>query len=161
MKKLAEILWESTLGADALLTARHRPALSRTSLTPDSVCLELLESRRILAKLQPRYVLRMLVSANEGGLEDPDVVTTVKNIALNAAGTHCFFLEIAYCSASPDSSCCTYLMLVTECVTSQKYECYPWLQKLVDTGSWTAIENLFTQWQNLFPVFQTTNLLVR
>ena len=30
-KKLPEILWESTPGADVLLTARHHPALSRTS----------------------------------------------------------------------------------------------------------------------------------
>ena len=45
MRKLAEILWESPRGADVLLTARQHPALSRTSLTSDSVWLELLESR--------------------------------------------------------------------------------------------------------------------
>ena len=30
----------------------------------------------------------MLVSANEGGPEDSDVVTTVKSIGVNAADTH-------------------------------------------------------------------------
>ena len=45
MKKLAEIHWESPPGADVLLTVRHDPALSRTSLTSDSVSLVLLESQ--------------------------------------------------------------------------------------------------------------------
>ena len=44
-KKLAEILWESPPGAEVLLTARHHPALSRTSLTLGSVCLWLLVAR--------------------------------------------------------------------------------------------------------------------
>ena len=44
MKKLAVNLRESPPGADVLLTARHHPALSRTSLTSDSVWSELLES---------------------------------------------------------------------------------------------------------------------
>ena len=39
--------------------------------------MELLESRRILAKLQPQWALRVLVCANEGDLDDSDVVTTV------------------------------------------------------------------------------------
>ena len=29
--------------------------------------------------------------------------------------------------------------IVTECVTSQPKACYPWLQKLIDTGSWTEL----------------------
>ena len=45
MRKLAEILWDSHPGADVMLTARHHPALSRTSLTSYSVWLVLLESR--------------------------------------------------------------------------------------------------------------------
>ena len=51
-------------------------------------------------------------------------------------------------------------MLITECVTSQPEACYPWPQKLIDIVSWIASENLFTQWQDLFPVFLSTNLLV-
>ena len=38
---------------------------------------------------------------------------------------------------------------------------YLWLQKLIDTRSKTESEKLFTQWQDLFPVFLSTNLLVR
>ena len=57
--------------------------------------------------------------------------------------------------------CCWFLEIVTECVTSQPKACYPWLQKLIDIGSWTASENLFTQWQDLLPVFLSTNLLIR
>ena len=38
---------------------------------------------------------------------------------------------------------------------------HPWLQKLIDICSWTVSENLFTQWQDLFPVLLFTNLLVR
>ena len=45
MRKLAEILWESPPDSDVLLTARHQPALARTSLTSDSVWSELLESQ--------------------------------------------------------------------------------------------------------------------
>ena len=73
----------------------------------------------------------------------------------------CWFLETAYCSASHDASCCAHPMLITECVTSQPEACYPWLQKLIDICSWTASENLFTQWQDFFSVFPSTNLLVR
>ena len=76
---------------------------------------------------------------------------SVKSIAFNAAGTHlCWFLETASCSTSHDSSCCAHQMLITECVTSQPEACYPRLQKLIDIGSWTTSENLFTQWQDLF-----------
>ena len=67
----------------------------------------------------------------------------VKSIAFNAAGhPSCWFLETAYCSASDDSSCCAYQMLITEGVTSQPEACYPWLQKLIDICSWTGSENL-------------------
>ena len=52
-------------------------------------------------------------------------------------------------------------MLITECVTSQPEACYPWLQKLMDVGSWTTSENLFIQWQDFFLVPLSTNLLVR
>ena len=87
----------------------------------------------------------MLVSANEGGLEDSDVG---------------WFSETAYCSTSHDSSCCAYQMLITECVTSQPEACDPWLQKVIDVGSCTTSENLFKQWQDFFPVLLSTNLLV-
>ena len=104
----------------------------------------------------------MLVSANEGGLELSRCGDHGEEHCVERCWhTSCFFLETAYCSASHDSNCCAYLMLVTECVTSQTDDCYAWLQKLVDIGSWTASENLFTQWQNLFLVFLSTNLLAR
>ena len=83
----------------------------------------------------------------------------VKNIAFNAAGTH-LAGSWRRRTASRDSSCYAYQMLITECVTSQPEACYPWPQKLIDIGSWTASENLFTQWQDLFPVFLSTNLLL-
>ena len=73
MRKFAVFLEKLPPGADVLLTAGHHLALSRTSLTSDSMWLELLESRWILAKLQHQYALHMLVSANEGGPEDSDV----------------------------------------------------------------------------------------
>ena len=73
----------------------------------------------------------------------------------------CWFLKRAYCSASHDSSYCAYQMLSTECVTYQPETCYPWLHKLIDIRSRTASENLFTQWQDLFSVFLSTDLLVR
>ena len=52
-------------------------------------------------------------------------------------------------------------MLITVCVTFQPEACYPWLQKPIDVGSWTVSENLITEWQDLFPVFLSTNFLVR
>ena len=67
----------------------------------------------------------------------------------------------AHCSASHDSSCCAYQMLITECVPSQPEACCPWPQKLIDTSSWMASEDLFAQWKNLYFVFLSTNLLVR
>ena len=99
----------------------------------------------------------MLVSANEGGLEDSNVTDHgVKSIAFNAAGTY-----LAGSWRRRAFSCCANQVLVTECVTSQPEACYPWLQKLIDVGSWTASENLLTQWQDFFPVFLSTNLLAR
>ena len=43
-------------------------------------------------------------------------------------------------------------MLTTEGVTAHPKACDPWLKKLVDNGFWVADENLFTRWQDLFPV---------
>ena len=86
----------------------------------------------------------------------------VKSIAFNRCWhPSCWFLETAHCSAPHDASCCAHPMLISECVTSQLEACYPWLQKLVDICSWTASENLFTQWQDFFSVFPSTNLLIQ
>ena len=60
----------------------------------------------------------------------------------------CWFLKTAYCSASHDSSCCAYQMLITQCVMFQPEVCYSWLQKVIDICCWTASENLFTWWQD-------------
>ena len=84
----------------------------------------------------------------------------VKSIAFDGAWhPSCWFLETACSSASHDSNRCACRLLITECVTSQPLASR--LQKLIDTCSWTASENSFTQWQDLFPVFLSTNLLVR
>ena len=65
----------------------------------------------------------------------------------------CWFLKKAYCSASHDSSCCAYQMLITQCIASQPEACYPWLDMLIDIRSRTASEDLIPQWKNLFSVF--------
>ena len=73
----------------------------------------------------------------------------VKSISFNAACTHLAG------SWRHDSSCCACQMLITERVTYQPEVCYPWLQKMIDIGSWTTSENLFTQWQDLSPVLRS------
>ena len=73
-----------------------------------------------------------------------------------------WFLETADCPTSHHTSCCAYQMLITECVASQPKARNPWLQALVDIGSWAASEeDLFSRWQDLLPVFLSTNVLVR
>ena len=43
-----------------------------------------------------------------------------------------------------EDSCCTYQMLITECVALPTNACKPWLQKLIGVGSWATSQNLFT-----------------
>ena len=44
-------------------------------------------------------------------------------------------LKTAYCSASHDSSCIAYQMLITQCIASQPETCYPWLHQLMNIRS--------------------------
>ena len=60
-----------------------------------------------------------------------------------------------------DANCCAYRMLIIGCVTSQPKACDPWLQKLIDIGSWATSENLFTKCQDLSSLLLSTSLLVR
>ena len=64
MRNFAVVVEKLPPGTDVFLTARLQPASSRTFLTSDSLW------------LVPQ-ALRILVSANEGGQEDSDVVSTV------------------------------------------------------------------------------------
>ena len=51
-----------------------------------------------------------------------------------------------------------FLEIVTECVTSQPKACYPCLQKLIDTGSWTELVHPSGR---ISCLYLSTNLLIR
>ena len=90
-----------------------------------------------------QWVPRMLVFADEGDPEDSGVAPKVRRALLAK------LLAPIELVLGDGKRCCANQMLITESVTAQPKTCDPWLQNLVDIGSWAASENLFTQWQDL------------